>query len=213
MIKSQVSDLVGSIVHVVLDGLKAAISSVGHNNIVHKKRVSQLEATAVPSEQYIWWNSLRIAGIPEGLGEDTDEQVLDLARDIDVDISLNDIDRSNRVGKPRTDKPRDIIVKFATYCARRKMYKARPTTKDRGSKGVFLNEDLIRARSRLLFNAHNLVKSHRIQSAWSSDGTILIRDNDDRIHRILTENDISKFNNPQPKSTISVLCPGCLDIT
>ena len=51
------------------------------------------------SERHIWRNSLRIAGIPEGLGEDTEEQVLDLARDIDVDISLNDIDRSHRVGK------------------------------------------------------------------------------------------------------------------
>ena len=75
---------------------------------------------------------LRIAGIPESLGEDTDEQVLDLAQDIDVDIFLSDIDRSHRVGKPRTHKPRDIKVKFATYRARRKMLKARATTKDFG---------------------------------------------------------------------------------
>ena len=204
VIKSQVSDLVGSIVHGVLDGLKAAISSLEHENAELKKRVSQLEATADAAEQYSRRNSLRIAGIPESLGEDTDEQVLDLARDIDVDISISDIDRSHRVGKPRTDKPRDIIVKFATYRARRKMHKARATTKDRGRKGVFLNEDLTRARSRLLFNARNLVKSHRIRSAWSSDGTILIRDNDDRVHRILTENDISEFNNPKPQSRKSL---------
>ena len=70
-----------------------------HENAEHKKRISQLEATADVSERHIWRNSLRIAGIPEGLGEDTDEQVLDLARDIDVDISLNDIDRSHQVGK------------------------------------------------------------------------------------------------------------------
>ena len=69
-----------------------------HENAEHKKRVSQLEATADVSERHIWRNSLRIAGIPEGL-EDTDERVLDLARDIDVDIYLNDIDRSHQVGK------------------------------------------------------------------------------------------------------------------
>ena len=70
-----------------------------HENAEHKKRVSQLEETADVSERHIWRNSLRITVIPEGLGEDTDEQVLDLAQDIDVDISLNDIDRSHRVGK------------------------------------------------------------------------------------------------------------------
>ena len=50
VIKSQVSDLVGSIVHGVLDGLKAVISSLEHENSELKKRVSELEVTTDAAE-------------------------------------------------------------------------------------------------------------------------------------------------------------------
>ena len=34
------------------------------------------------------------------------------------------------------------------------------------------------------FEARKLIKADSLQGAWSSDGTILIKDNDDGVHRV-----------------------------
>ena len=66
-------------------------------------------------------------------------------------------------------------------------------TKSKGLKGVFINEDLTRVRSRILSKAWIMVKNKHISSAWTSDGTILVRDKEDNIHRIQTETDLSNY--------------------
>ena len=69
--------------------------------------------------------------------------------------------------------------------------------KDRGHKGVFINEDLTKARSKLLYEARRRVKSDQLKSAWSADGTILIRTSEregrDRISRITSESDLPVY--------------------
>ena len=54
---------------------------------------------------------------------------------------------------PRTRRPRDVIVKFISYRTRRLVYRARTKTKDRGYKGVFINEDLTKSRNKLLLKS------------------------------------------------------------
>ncbi len=46
--------------------------------------------------------------------------------------------------------------------------KLRRNLRDCGHERVFVNEDLTRSRSELLFEARNLVKQHKIVGAWSS---------------------------------------------
>lgn len=120
--------------------------------------------------------------------------VIDLSRAIEAEINLDDIERSHRVGRPRnTGKPRDIIVKFASYRTRRKVYEARTKTKDNGYRGVFINEDLTKSRSNLLLKARQMVKHNNLKSAWSSDGNILVRDIRDVKHRITSVGELAKF--------------------
>ena len=80
---------------------------------------------------------------------------MNLARSIDVELSLQDIDRSHRPesGDIDTRKPRNIIVKFATYRMRAKFYKARVLTKSRGHRGVFVNEHFTKPRGKLMYQA------------------------------------------------------------
>ena len=111
--------------------------------------------------------------------------------------SLLYIDRSHRVGKPKAGRPRDIIIKFATYRARQKFYTKRTSLKDRGHAGVFLNEDLTKTRINQLYKARMKVKSLCLKGAWSADGTILIKDNDDEVLRITSESDLSEYNTPK----------------
>lgn len=195
----QISDMVNSIVNGVLDGLKSTIKDLEEENIKLKARVEQLEGRADAAEQYSRRNCLRVAGVPEDQDENTDDYVMKLTGDLGVDVALDDIERSHRVGRPRaTGRPRDIIVKFASYRVRRRVYGVRIQTKVKGFMGVFINEDLTKPRIQLLRKARIMVKASLMKSSWSSDGTILVRDHADAVHRIISDSDLAKFG-PVPK--------------
>ena len=84
--------------------------------------------------------------------------MIDLSKAVGPDVTLEDIERSHRVGKPpittsfreRVNRPRDSIVKFASYRIRREVYGARTKTKTSGYNGVYINEDLTKPRNKLL---------------------------------------------------------------
>ena len=196
--ETKLTEMASSIVTGVLEGLQTKVATLEKENMDLRDRVEKLEAKADAAEQYSRRNCLRIAGVPEDQAADTDRYVLDLSRAIGEEIVLTDIERSHRVGKPSLGRTRDIIVKFASYRTRRKVYGARTLTKDSGYAGVFINEDLTKPRNKLLLKARKMVKTSILKSAWSSDGNILVRDKDDERHRILYESDLAVFG-PVPK--------------
>lgn len=210
--KDEIGNLVQSIVNGVLKGLNDRIDAMETNvkelqkkNITlenHNKalsaRVATLEKGVDQAEQYSRRNNLRITGYNEAENENTDGIVMQMASDIGVDLHLSEIDRSHRVGKPDAERtrPREIIVKFTSYRARQKLFKMRTELKNKGYNGVFLNEDLTRFRSKLLFEARKVVKADRAKGAWSSDGNILIKDYDDVVHRLTDANDLAGIDFP-----------------
>lgn len=185
---STIPTIVKPIVEGVLGGLTKRIDGLEAENKELRDRVARLEQSADAAEQYSRRNCLRISGVKEVDGEDTDKYVLTMASAIGADISITDIDRSHRVGKMK-----DIIVKFATYRARKRFFKARVKARSTGYSGVYVNEDLTRSRSTILYKARTLVKSKSINSCWSSDGTILVKDLSMKVHRIEGIADLSKF--------------------
>ena len=196
----QMSYMAKSIVDGVIAGLNSTIQALQKENKSLRDRVEMLEARADASEQYSRRNCLRIAGVPEDANENTDVYIIDLARAIEADVSLDDIERSHRVGKQiaSSSRPRDIIVKFLSYRTRRKFYGARTKTKKSGYTGVFINEDLTKPRRKLLLKARQMVKFRHLNSAWSSDGNILVRDSSGTKHRITREADLAVFG-PVPQ--------------
>ena len=62
---------------------------------------------------------------------------------------------------------------------------------------VFVNEDLTRTRSKLLFNARTLMRAKKLKSAYSSDGKIFIRDNDDNRLLVKSDSDILEYGDPE----------------
>ena len=197
----KLTEMVNSIVTGVIEGLQLQIKKLQKENKDLLERVAKLEIRADVAEQYSRRNCLRIAGVPENEAEDTDTYMIDLSKAIGADVTLDDIERSHRVGKPpstvsfseRVNRPRDIIVKFASYRIRRKVYAARTNTKTSGYNGVYINEDLTKPRNKLLLKARKMAKANRLKSAWSSDGNILVRDLRDMKHRILSECDLAVF--------------------
>ena len=194
-----------TIVDGVIEGLHAKISQLenanlqlAHENRELRSRVLQLEQNADAAEQYSRRNCLRLSGLPEQSNENTDSAVLKICETLKVPMDVRDIDRSHRIGKPSTAKPRQVIIKFATYRARQRIFKARSGLKDTDDyEGVFINEDLTKKRNAILYAARRLVKHGKLRGCWSSDGTILVKDKSDRVTRINSSEDLMRFENDE----------------
>ena len=97
--------------------------------------------------------------------ENIDRLILDVARTISDDISQSDIDRSNRIEKSGKRPVRDIIVKFNSYRAFETLMNNRSNLNTSELPGVYVNEDLSQACSKVLFEARRSVKANRLLGA------------------------------------------------
>ena len=179
-----------------------------------EKRVAKLELENDALEQYGRRNILRVSGIPEEVDEATDDHIIKLANALDVPVTKQDIDRSHRVGKPgfggggwvgRADKSkrqhRDIIVKFTSYNTRHRLFQMRKDLRETENdelKVVFINEDLTKTRSKILFEARIPRRENKLKAAYSSDGKILVRDLEDKRHIINSLDDLVKYDYKKP---------------
>ncbi|KAJ4448744.1 hypothetical protein ANN_00135 [Periplaneta americana] len=104
------------------------------------RKIGELERKVDDLEQYQRRQCVRIFGIEEEVGENTDKLVVELATNIGVELKVEDIDRSHRVGRTTSDgRPRPIIVKFCSYRKRSEVFFNKKRLK--GS-GMTLREDL-----------------------------------------------------------------------
>lgn len=106
-------------------------------------------------------------------------------------------------------KHRKILVKFVSYRARQKLYKMKTALKDHGYGGVFINEDLTKNRSKILFEARKVVKAGHAKGAWSAYGNILIKDFKDKVHRLSSVEDLASITfapkpSPEPEVEAAV---------
>lgn len=156
--------------------------------------------------QYSRKNCLRLSGVAECQTESMDAIATNLFKELGTDVSLGDIDNMHRLARRKPDvqaspgsagstsRPRDIIIKFATYRARQIVFLKRSGLKTSKSfKGAYLNEELTKQRSSIFFQARKLVKSGQFKSAWTTNGTFLVKGVDDSVHRCETMNHLAKL--------------------
>lgn len=156
------------------------------------KRIEDLESKADDQEQYSRRTSVRIYGVQETPGED----VLSLSKELFGAMNLSPtINRVHRVGPPRktspadqsssersvnsnpsgSARPRPILCQFVAFPDKSNVMKARKSLAV-SHPGVFVNEDLTRKRSNILYQARKLKKAGAIIDCWSIDGRIAIKD-------------------------------------
>ena len=88
-------------------------------------------------------------------------------------IKPEDIDRSRRLGKPKSSKnakPRPIIVKFVRYSTRNGIYRNKKKLK---GTGISVTESLTARRINMLEKAR---EEHTFNNVWSQDGKIMFLD-------------------------------------
>ena len=150
-----------------------------------KTQMKSMELKLDGHEQHSRRNILRVSGVPESPEEDTTAKVINILNkklNRSPPISIDDIDRLHCVGKSGGSHPRYILVTFSTYRARQHVYsqkkKLRPKTHERHELGsmpaeittdddneaedepnnnIYLNEDMIKGRATLLWEARKLV--------------------------------------------------------
>lgn len=144
-------------------------------------------------EQYQRRNNLRIFGIPETPGEDTNRCVMDVAAKLNVAIDPLRIDRSHRVGSREAGKKRPIIVRFVSYADRAALFRSKKFLRNTG---ITVREDLTKTRTDIVKQA---VSHFGLHGVWTADGVILIRIGDTR-HRVKTLRDLDTLKKRFPAS-------------
>lgn len=171
-------------IQVTIDNKFAELQQLQTKIDAHEEKISGMTASLNNLEQYSRRNNIRVLGIAEKDGENTDEVVCELAQQIGVQLSPRDIDRSHRIGKPpgqqkryvdalrsntsRSDPPRPIIVKFTSYKPKQVLIKERRKLK--GTRTIIV-EDLTATNAKLLTAAHKHTKTCH---TWSVDGRIFV---------------------------------------
>ncbi|WAR04721.1 hypothetical protein MAR_020090 [Mya arenaria] len=193
-IQSSINNAVDALIPKVIEGINLRLSdeieSLKTENAHLKARISVLEISEdrlEHLEQYSRRNSLRISGVHELEGESTDDIVTKLVSDLGSTESLDEIDRSHRAVHGAMTRPSLVI-------SLQKLYSVRSQAKHCPNlKKVFVNGDLCKARSDVFYLARSLVRKGNINSAWTSDGVILIRDNDMHLHRVTKARELDNF--------------------
>ncbi len=208
----QVIDSMGSIVHDRLEALtedyERRLRELESKNLqlqlentsLHQ-RLGSAESAIDELEQYGRRNALRISNTwAEVDGESTDDMVVDLAiNQLGVDLHLNDISRSHRVGPKRPGQPRPVLVKFSTYRARERVYRARSQLKNTLN-NTYINEDLTKKRGSLAYSARQLKKSRQVQDTWTYDCRVFVKNNAGTVRvvsSIIELEDFSKQGTPE----------------
>lgn len=136
------------------------------------RRIEELEYKLDDLEQYQRRQCLRIFGVGENNGEDTDVLAISVAEKVGVDLSLADIDRSHRVGRRDENRPRPIIVKFASYRKRSEVFRNKRKLKN---SGWTIREDLTKTRHNILREA---ITKFGQTNVWTQDGVIIVKSGD-----------------------------------
>ena len=150
--------------------------------------------------QYSRRENVRLHGVPETAGENTDDVVIGIAHDMGVDISSNDISVSHRLPKSRTMKERPIIVKFVRRNTKTALMMNKKTlrTIDR-YRHIYINDDLTPLRSRMLRTLQN---DDEVKRVWTIDGNfncVVVENNAEVKKRLETPDDLFKLGWSQEK--------------
>ena len=224
--QSEINDLKDLIIDTRISKLNDLIVEKDRKISVPENRRTHCENDLEVLEQYTHRNFLRAAGVAEpnaAAGEDIEQVVLDIFNNTmgleanGLAVMPDDLDRIHGLGKPADNKNWQIIVKFATYRVRHRVFSAekrlnprqhdwtenRPWFEkatqppadvpaeppaDAPAQKYYISEDLTRSRSNLLWKSREAKwQVGLLTGCWSHDGQILVKTRQGLIIPINTE--------------------------
>jgi len=192
--------------------LKEKNLSLIHLNTKLENDLEKNKAAVYDLQQYGRREMLEMNGIPSKPNEDTDSIVLDIAKSVELELSLYDIEISHRLSK----KPNaTIIVKFNNRRFRNEFYSrvrhAEVKCSDIGFEGlddrIYVNDSLCDHYRRLLQKCKETFRP-AFKYVWTRNGSVFIRQHDrSKVFKINSENDINYIYYILMLSTTILLLP------
>ena len=196
-----VMDIVGQLVPILVNAIGAAIATstkevikgltqvVGVNQVNKlKKEVQSNQFEIDRLEQYSRKENIKIYGIAEQERENTNDIVINLAKELGVGIDAHDISVSHRLPGPK-GKPRPIIVKFTRRDVKNEIMKKKKVLKGKSTfKDVFINDDLTKLRGKLM---KAIKGDEKVIRTWSVDGRIfcVVKEGDREVKKLIDSPD------------------------
>lgn len=114
-------------------------------------------------------DNIIISGLVEKDNESAEDIVLEMAKEMNVNINKHDIIFTQRIRRKRPNKPRHIVVKLARRQVKRSIIKSRKQLKDNNKfKSVYVNEDVTFLRRSILYH----VKQSGNGNVWFQNGKV-----------------------------------------
>lgn len=159
-------------------------------------------------EQYSRSNNIEINEMPEIENENCPNTVINIARELKIDLDLCEIDFAHRVPTKSTtskNKPPPIIVKFLSKRKRDEFMSKKYIIMFKGSpneKKVYINEHISPTYKHLLMITKHLAKDLSYKYVWFRKDKVLVRktENSPIIH-IESEKDLQKLKHTTNLST------------
>ena len=121
-------------------------------------------------EQYCRRETIKVVGLKEEEGEDTEQKVLEIFKVVGADITPADVSVVHRTGD-RKRKGRPILVCFVSRKKRKEVMQKKKVLKDkREYAGVYVFDDLTTLRAKMLYYLKKKVPV--VENAWTIDGRI-----------------------------------------
>ncbi|MCG8049149.1 MAG: hypothetical protein N0E48_26695 [Candidatus Thiodiazotropha endolucinida] len=147
--------------------------------------IDELRCSVNDLEQYGRRNSLRINNLDLSgpSGPPANEEALTSAVVYFVNtavlkgsgkLSNSDIERCHYIGKRKSTGPQQILVKFARYHDKRRVFLSKKNLKNNPNK-IFMTEDLTAVNHSLVKSLLPLKKNGTIDSFWTRDGRVLVK--------------------------------------
>lgn len=136
---------------------------------------------------------LLIHGVAEATNEDTSARVVDLLKmHLKADLTTDKISRSHRMGRPRSNKTRCILVKFRDISDRNATWSAKTALK---GTGVIISEFLTKPRHEVFMAAR---ERFGVRNCYTREGSVfvLVKDGDRRC--VTCRADLDKIQVPPP---------------
>ena len=153
-----------------------------------KEKIKCLTLQVDDQEQRSRNGCLLFHGVPEEDNDDTDKHTFDIVtRQLGVELSLDDIQRSHRVGPKRAQSnvvhtraatktfARPIIVRFTSYRKRHEIFHAKRALR---GKSISISENLTKLRYNLLKAA---ITKYGFGKVWTNEGRVTTKVNNNYI--------------------------------
>ena len=166
-----------------IDELETEIKNKNEKVLLLENRVEILEEEKESQgkeiddlEQYSRRNCLLLHGVVKMNAECTDDIIIKTcAEELGIDVKQEDLDRSHRLGKVKRNdnKPPPIVVKFAHYAVRNKVFSNKKKLK---GKKLLITESLTVYRMKLLDEAR---QKYGVRNVWTYDGRVMYKGNNE----------------------------------